>query len=135
MSLPPAGYSGKPLAAKLGLKPGLTVALIDGPANLDDLLEPLPDGVRLEQGFDRTAGIVWLFVRDRAALERQAPLATTAGDGAALWVSWPKKSSSLFVDLTEDGLREVLLPTGWVDVKVCAVDQDWSGLKFLRRRT
>ncbi len=51
-----------------------------------------------------------------------------------LWVSWPKKSSALFVDLTEDGLREVILPSGWVDVKVCAVDADWSGLKFLKRK-
>ena len=55
--------------------------------------------------------------------------------GGMIWVSWPKKASKLFIDLTEDGLREVLLPTGWVDVKVCAVDADWSGLKFLRRKT
>ena len=75
------------------------------------------------------------YVYSRAALEAAAPVVTAAAQGAALWVSWPKKASKLFIDLTEDGLREVLLPTGWVDVKVCAVDADWSGLKFLRRKT
>lgn len=138
MSLPPsngaAGYSGKTVIAKIGLKPGQTLAVIDPPAHIDDLVAPLPDGARWVEGFDPEAEIVWLFVADRAALEAAAPKVVTAGEGAALWVSWPKKASKLFRDLTEDGLRDVLLPTGWVDVKVCAVDADWSGLKFLRRK-
>ncbi len=135
MSLPPAGYSGKTVIAKLGLKPGQVMAVIDPPAQIDELAAPLPDGARMVEGFDPTAELVWLFVKDRAALEAAAPVVTGAALGAALWVSWPKKASKLFIDLTEDGLREVLLPTGWVDVKVCAVDADWSGLKFLRRKT
>jgi len=135
MSLPPAGYSGKSVIAKLGLKPGQTLAVVDAPDHLDELTAPLPDGARVVAGFDPAAQMVWAFVRDRAGLEAVAPTVTGAAPGAALWVSWPKKSSKLFRDLTEDGLREVLLPTGWVDVKVCAVDADWSGLKFLRRKT
>lgn len=135
MSLTPAGYSGKTVIARLGLKPGQTLAVIDPPDHIDDLASPLPDGARRVGGFDASAELVWLFVKDRAALEAAAPTVTCAAPGAALWVSWPKKASKLFIDLTEDGLREVLLPTGWVDVKVCAVDADWSGLKFLRRKT
>ena len=135
MSLPPAGYSGKSVIAKLGLKPGQTLAVIDPPDHVEDLAAPLPDGARMVAGFDPAAEMVWLFARDRAALEAAAPTVTEAAQGAALWVSWPKKASKMFRDLTEDGLREVLLPTGWVDVKVCAVDADWSGLKFLRRKT
>ena len=135
MSLGPAGYSGKRVIAKLGLKPGQTLAVIDPPAHIDDLAAPLPDGARMVEGFDASAELVWLFVKDRAALEAAAPTVTGAAIGASLWVSWPKKASKLFIDLSEDGLREVLLPTGWVDVKVCAVDADWSGLKFLRRKT
>lgn len=134
MSLPPAGYSGKPLIAKLGLKAGQTLAVIDPPDHLQALVEPMPEAARVVRGFDPAAEMVWLFARNRAALERAAPQVTAAADGAALWISWPKKSSPLFTDLTEDGVREVLLPTSWVDVKVCAVDQDWSGLKFLRRK-
>lgn len=135
MSLPPVGYSGKPVIAKLGLKPGQTMAVIDPPDHIAELAAPMPDGARLVEGSDLSAELVWLFVRDRAALEAAAPTVTRAALGASLWVSWPKKASKLFIDLTEDGLREVLLPTGWVDVKVCAVDADWSGLKFLRRKT
>lgn len=135
MSLTPTGYAGKTVIAKLGLKPGQTLAVIDPPAHISELVAPLPDGARLVAGFDPIAELIWLFVKDRAALEGAAPIVTGAAQGASLWVSWPKKASKLFIDLAEDGLREVLLPTGWVDVKVCAVDADWSGLKFLRRKT
>ena len=128
-----AGYSGKPLVVKLGMKPGWRVRAIDPPEHLEGLVSPLPNGAALVD--DPDAELTWLFVRTRAALERQGPdLVGTVGRGAMLWVSWPKKSSALFVDLTEDGVREVMLPTGLVDVKVCAVDQDWSGLKLVRRR-
>ena len=130
-----AGYSGKLLSAKLGVKAGDTLAAIDAPAGYRLLLEPLPDGVRIIEGPDPSARILHLFVRDQADLE--AKTATAFGhrpESGMVWVSWPKKTSQLFVDLTEDGVREVVLPTGWVDVKVCAVDADWSGLKYLRRR-
>ena len=100
---------------------------------------PLPEGARLSlKPFDRAepgADIVHAFFRTRTELDaRAAPLITLPAAGGMIWISWPKKSSPLFRDLTENGLREVLLPTGWVDVKVAAVDADWSGLKFLRRR-
>ena len=130
-----AGYSGKPLIQKLGVREGDVVAVIDAPSNYDDLVAPLPTGTSRVNGSDRRAAVTHLFVRDRVSLETQVQ--TVFEDrppGAMVWISWPKKSSRLFVDLTEDGVREMVLPTGWVDVKVCAVDADWSGLKFLRRR-
>ena len=130
-----AGYSGKPLSAKLGIRPGDTLAVMDPPPNYRLLVEPLPEGVRIIDGPDPDARILHLFVRDRADLEAKAPTAFGhRPEGGMVWVSWPKKRSSRFVDLTEDGVREIILPTGWVDVKVCAIDADWSGLKFLRRK-
>ncbi|MEM6639831.1 MAG: DUF3052 domain-containing protein [Pseudomonadota bacterium] len=93
------------------------------------------EGVRFQKSSTQ-ADVVHLFCRRRADLERRyARALASLVEGGMLWVSWPKKSSDLFKDLTEDDIRRILLPTGWVDVKVCAVDADWSGLKFLRRRT
>lgn len=130
----PAGYSGKPLAAKLGVKAGWRLRVIDPPGHLDALLSPASEGMSFVE--DPEADLTWLFVRDRQALARLGPeLAGSIGAGKPLWISWPKKSSGLFRDLTEDGVREVMLPTGLVDIKVCAVDGDWSGLKFARRRS
>ena len=134
MTLQPAGYSGKSLIAKIGVKPGQTLAVVSPPPHFDELVKPLPNGVKVRTGYDGDADIVWAFVRDRTELEFVGPQIIGAKEGAAIWISWPKKASRMFVDLTEDGVREVLLPTGWVDVKVCAVDADWSGLKLLRRR-
>jgi len=129
----PHGYSGKPLYQKLGLKPGLRYLALNPPAHIDELLAGA-QGVEMLTG-RAEADIVHLFCPDRAALDAQGPAALDlVAEKGMLWISWPKKSSRLFRDLTEDGLREVMLPTGWVDVKVCAVDQDWSGLKFLRRK-
>ena len=128
----PAGYSGKALWQKLGLAAGQRVAVVDPPVAYDeltgfDIATLVEDDVELD--------LVHVFVRDRAALERAlARWPQQVRNGGMIWVSWPKKSSSLFVDLTEDGVRVVALPLGWVDVKVCAVDADWSGLKLLRRR-
>lgn len=129
-----AGYSGKPLWQKLGLKPGQRCAFVDPPSDyaalvgrgLDDLAQPhAPDEL----------DFVHLFVRDAATLECAIDRwLARLGDGGMLWVSWPKKTSPLFLDLTEDGVRAAALPRGFVDVKVCAVDADWSGLKLLRRR-
>jgi hypothetical protein len=131
-----AGYSGTPLARKLGIKEGHRVALLHAPRGFRALLEGLPSAVGLVDD-PRGKGpydVVVLFVPDQASLRkglaRAAKLTDTDG---ALWVSWPKKSSPLFKDLTEDGIRAVALPTGLVDVKVCAVDQDWSGLKLVLR--
>lgn len=127
------GYSGKPLYEKLGLKPGLTCRTIGAPPNYADLIDGA-EGVQVSTRL-RTADVVHVFCRTRKELETAIPKAIgLAGRGAMIWISWPKKSSPLHADLTEDGIREIVLPTNWVDVKVCAVDNDWSGLKFLKRR-
>jgi hypothetical protein len=132
----PVGYSDKPLIGKLGLKAGGVLAVLDGPPGYAELVAPLPEGARVTTEAGPDVAIIHLFVRDRADLEARAGAAVAAlPPGAALWVSWPKKASPLFVDLVEDGVRAVLAPTGLVDVKVAAVDADWSGLKFLRRKT
>jgi len=129
-----AGYSGKSLAQKLGVKAGDIVRPIDAPGCYATLVDPLPDGARLDEGAP-APDIVHAFVRSVRDLEATGPgLVGIPASSGAIWISWPKKSSAMFVDLTEDGVRRVMLPTGWVDVKVCAVDADWSGLKFLRRR-
>ena len=126
------GYSGKPLYQKLGLKPGMTCWPVNPPVAYKSLVEGA-EGISYPR--KGPADLVHLFCRNRAELGAgiNAALADVA-EGGMLWVSWPKKSSKLFVDLTEDDLRTVILPTGWVDVKVCAVDADWSGLKFVRRK-
>jgi len=128
------GYSGKSLTQKLGIKPGDVVQAINPPAHYLKLVEPLPLGASVAADAVSPA-LVHAFVANRAELTEMAGrLVSLPAPGGALWISWPKKASLLFVDLTEGGIRDVLLPTGWVDVKICAVDDDWSGLKFLRRK-
>jgi len=135
----PAGYSGKPLGARLGLKPGASLLAIDAPAHYRLLIADVPDvRLRFAAPIDLPApghDAVHLFCPDAATLGTAArgALASVA-PGGMLWVSWAKKGSPLHADLTEDAVRAAILPAGWVDVKVCAVDADWSGLKFLRRR-
>ena len=130
-----AGYSGTPLPKKLGLKEGSTMVLLNAPAGIEQWLVPLPAGARLAAKPGAINDLVVLFCQDTAALKKS--LATVSkklhADGS-LWISWPKKSSRLFVDLTEDGIRAIALPTGLVDVKVCAVNDDWSGLKLMVRK-
>lgn len=133
-STPTSGYSGKPLFQKLGMKPGMDCLTIGAPAHCDALVAGA-EGVTFSQG-GATADIVHLFCPLRKTLDSKIETALAkVSDGGMLWVSWPKKISPLFVDLTEGQLRNVILPFGWVDVKVCAVDEIWSGLKFLRRKT
>jgi hypothetical protein len=120
---------------KLGLKPGWRVALIDGPPGVEELLGELPAGVRLARRLGGSLDAVWLFAVERRALERRLPavLAALPADGT-LWISWPKRASGVATDIAEQTLRDVVLPTGWVDVKVAAVDATWSGLRFALRR-
>jgi hypothetical protein len=131
-----AGYSGTPLAKKLGIKPGHRVALLGAPRGFKDALEGLPadvQPVRDPRGKSRF-DVVVLFVADAAALRTRLPRALERMDPhGALWVSWPKKTSPLFRDLTEDGIRAAGLKAGVVDTKVCAVDEDWSGLRLVVR--
>jgi hypothetical protein len=130
-----SGYSGTPLADKLGIKTASHVLLIDAPDGLERLVEPLPPGVV----FERTAGpavdIAHVFVTDKWQLVRHlAALRKKLEPHAAVWVSWPKKSARVATTVTEDVVREVALPLGFVDIKVCAVDERWSGLKLVVRK-
>jgi len=123
-----AGYSGTPLAQKLGVKAGHVVVQLGGP---DDLL---PD-VATRRRLPAQADVVLFFVTERASLERRLPaLRASIEPAASLWVCWPKRASKVPTDITEDVIREVVLPTGLVDVKVCAVDEVWSGLKLVVRK-
>jgi hypothetical protein len=130
-----AGYSGKPLVQKLGFREGWRVATAGGPSDLEGLLGELPSGLRIVQGLEQEADAVWLFVVSRRELELNLAraLACLRPDGM-LWISWPKKSSGIATDLGDTVLRELVLPTGWVDIKVAAIDDEWSGLRFALRR-
>lgn len=131
-----AGYSGTPLAKKLGLRSGMRVCVIDAPGNYRSLATPWPEGARLEERADRRTDLVHLFVKDRATLGHElARLRKTLAPQATLWVSWPKRTSKVPTDITEDTIRELALPLDWVDVKVCAVDEVWSGLKLVVRKS
>jgi hypothetical protein len=130
------GYSGTPLASKLEIREGARVFVWDGPKDYLDLVGPLPSGVRFAKGLDSNADLVHVFVTSRQRMERALKtLRQTLRPEATVWVSWPKKASKVRTDVTEDVIRTVALPMGWVDVKVCAVDETWSGLKLVVRRT
>ena len=130
-----AGYSGTPLAWKLGIKEGFKVFAAGAPANYRKLLEPLPASVRLVPKFDRTTNVVHVFATKKSELSHALPAYRKRLDPEATgWVSWPKKAAKVATDITEDVVREVALPLGFVDVKVCAVDDVWSGLKLVVRR-
>lgn len=130
-----AGYSGTPLAKKLGVKAGSTWAVLNEPTGLREWLEPLPEDVRMRKSIGRSPDAVVLFAKRRAALERRVEEAATAifPDGF-VWIAWPKKSSNVPTDLTEDVVREVALPLGLVDTKVCAISDVWSGLRIVWRK-
>ncbi|MED5619780.1 DUF3052 domain-containing protein [Ideonella sp. BN130291] len=132
---PPAGYSGTPLPKKLGIVGGTRLLLLNAPADFTELLQPLPDGVVFMRHAGQDVDIVHLFATQRDALGTDlASLRRTLAPNATVWVSWPKKASRVPTTLTEDTIRELALPMGWVDVKVCAVDAVWSGLKLVVRR-
>jgi hypothetical protein len=130
-----AGYSGTPLAAKLGIKEQSEVVLIGAPEGYLESLQPLPASVRFAAGPSASSSIVQVFATKRAELEQAlASYRKVLSPQAAVWVSWPKKSSRVATELTEDTVRELALPIGFVDVKVCAVSEVWSGLKLVVRK-
>ena len=130
-----SGYSGTPLPKKLGIKEGHTVAIIDGVDHVDSLLVPLPAEVVVRRTGRGKPDVSLVFCRSEAALARRVEqLWRLAFPSRSVWVCLPKKSSSLFRDLTEDGVRSLVLARGLVDVKVCALDDDWSGLKLMVRK-
>ncbi len=129
-----AGYSGTPLVRKLGIRPNERVTTIGAPKHYEALLENLPQGAVISTRLTLGAQFVHLFTARRSELEKRlADLRLKLADAGALWVSWPKKSSGVTTDITEDMIRAVGLPLGFVDVKVCAVDETWSGLKLMIR--
>jgi hypothetical protein len=130
----PAGYSGTPLAKKLGIKPGFRVYVDNAPENYLDLLEPLPDDVAFLDKIMTNVDMVHVFTDDAKVLEKKLKiyLQKIKRDGM-IWVSWPKKASKVPTDITEDVVRKLALATILVDVKVCAVDDVWSGLKLVIR--
>ena len=131
----PAGYSGTPLAKKLGIAEDGLVFLAGAPKNYLKLIAPIPKGARVVKTIDARTDIVHLFATEKAHLAAllRSSLARIRPD-AAIWVSWPKQSSKVATDITEDTIRAVALPMGLVDIKVCAVDDVWSGLKLVVRK-
>ena len=130
-----SGYSGTPLAKKLGLGAGCRLYLGDAPDNYGVLVAPLPAGARVTSRIGADTDVIHVFVTRRAQLERAlaSSLKAMRAD-AAIWVSWPKKSSGVASEITEDTVRELALPLKLVDIKVCAVDDTWSGLKLVVRK-
>jgi hypothetical protein len=135
MSSKPAGYSGTPLARKLGIGEGAKVFAKNAPDNYARLLEPIPPDVAFETRPSKNTDVIHLFHDRRASLKLDLKaLRTSIRNDAAVWVSWPKKTSKVPTDITEDTIRELALPLGFVDVKVCAVSEIWSGLKLVIRK-
>jgi len=125
-----AGYSGTPLPRKLGIREGSVVALVGAPDGF--ALDPLPDGARVRRSARGRADLAIAFARTRAELERRWDAATRCS--ASVWIAWPKRSSRLAGELDENVVRDHGLARGWVDFKVAAIDDTWSGLRFAKRR-
>jgi hypothetical protein len=129
-----AGYSGAPLAQKLGIKAQARVAFLGLPSDVKAVLKSSLAGCRVQRDGAAALDFGLTFVRTQSDLQKQFPeLAKRLAPAGMLWVSWPKKASGVATDLTEDEVRKIGLQNGLVDVKVCAVTETWSGLKFVRR--
>ncbi|HEV3182879.1 MAG TPA: hypothetical protein VGY90_08695 [Steroidobacteraceae bacterium] len=131
-----SGYSGTPLAKKLGIQAHARLFVRAAPDNYRELLAPLPEGVQSVRRIDARTDLIHLFATRAAALARA--LAAARRDmrtDAVIWVSWPKRASGVATDISENGVRALALPLGLVDVKVCAVDETWSGLKLVLRKS
>lgn len=129
------GYSGTPLSRKLGIKPGFRIKTRNAPQNYAELLSPVPADVQISAAFRSRIDLWHLFTASEIELSTQLPVATRQIlQNGMIWVSWPKKSSGVPSQITEDTIRSVALPLRLVDVKVCAVDDTWSGLKLVIRR-
>lgn len=130
-----AGYSGTPLAKKLGIKDGFTVVTINAPENYRELVTPMPDGASVAAGRSSDVDLIHLFTNSRDELFGElARCVREIKQNGTIWVSWYKKTAKLPTEITEDTVREAAFPLGLVDVKVCAVDEKWSGLKLVIRR-
>ena len=127
-------YAGAPLAKKLGIRPGTAVALLEAPEGFERLLDPLPPDVEIRRGARGRATLVLLFAMSMRDMRKRFAAATRLLDqGGSAWIAWPKKASGIATDLNETAVRAFGLAAGWVDYKICAIDQTWSGLLFTRR--
>jgi hypothetical protein len=126
-----AGYSNSPLAKKLGIKEGTVMKVVNSPGHYRTLFTDFPMDVRIIDSKAILKDIIHLFVRNEASLVQLLLLKEEIKQNGCIWVSWPKKTSTLFFGLTEDRIRSMALEVGLVDVKVCAIDTDWSGLKLM----
>lgn len=129
--MPEAGYSGTPLHRKLGLREGARIGLVSAPKGFESLLDGHPDCALIRSPRSPVDLLLW-FVTECSTLERDLDRRAALAPG--LWIAWPKKSSGIATTITEDVIREVVLPRGLVDIKVCAIDATWSGLRIARRR-
>ena len=130
-----AGYSGTPLPKKLGIREGCSVCYVNQPSEFEELLGELPGSVSVIADLEGPLDVIVCFTKNRRVFEQRLPALrrALAADGG-LWIAWPKKSSGVETDVTEDVVREVALPTGLVDNKVCAIDETWSGLRLVIRK-
>ncbi len=129
-----AGYSGTPLAKKLGIKPSSRVSLVAAPADFVGLLEPIPDHVRIIDSARGRSDVLVFFATRRNELQRRfEKLANAITTDGGIWIAWPKRSANVATDLNENLIREIGLAGGLVDNKVCAIDETWSGLRFVYR--
>ena len=129
-----SGYSGTPLAKKLGIKPGARVAFPGAPADFAGTVAPLPDGVHVLRRVTSPMDVIVYFTRRSADLERRfGALAGSLAPNGGLWIAWPKKASGVATDLAFESVQRIGLAAGLVDNKVCAVDETWSGLRFVIR--
>jgi hypothetical protein len=130
-----SGYSGTPLADKLGFKSGQRACYVNAPETFEGLLGELPDDVQVCDGLLGPLDLIVCFVTSRRVLEQRLPaLRRALAPAGMLWISWPKKASGVETDMSEDVVRAVALPTGLVDTKVCAIDDTWSGLRLVIRK-
>lgn len=130
-----SGYSGTPLPKKLGIKEDSIVAFERAPEGFGDLLGSLPDGVEIRKSTRGSRDVIVSFFTRRSSLERRIDsLGRSIRPDGGLWVAWPKRSSGVETDITEDSVREVVLPLGLVDNKVCAIDETWSALRVVWRK-
>ena len=131
------GYSGTPLQKKLGIKPGMSIALLHAPPEVETTLGELPEGVITSRRLTGHRDLVLIFITRQVDLASQIPALTSAiAPNGMIWVAWPKRASKIDTDMTEDAIRDIVLPSSrLVDVKVCAIDQVWSGLKLVIRKT
>jgi hypothetical protein len=130
-----AGYSGTPLPKKLGIKPDTVVALLGAPEDFEELLRPLPENVQFRSRAQGRANVILLFARSKAEMARRFPAASRClVEGGGLWIAWPKKVSGVATDLSQAAVRSFGLDADFVDYKICAIDETWSGLLFARRK-